>query len=119
LCRPIGASPGHASRGRSWRSRASRQPNGLEHGPVGPLIPDMAQSFGGGLQLVEVTTDELVRGLPKKQLWVAAAKREQAVTLVLAEVPEGWTAVLLDAQLKPEEAAFLKLRPGDVRRVTR
>jgi hypothetical protein len=97
----------------------ARQPSGPEHGPVGPVIPGMAQSFGGGLQMVEVTTDELVRGLPKKQLWVAAAKREQAITLVLAEIPEGWTAVLLDAQLKPEEAAFLKLRPGDVRRVTR
>jgi hypothetical protein len=36
----------------------------------------MAKSFAGGFQLVEVTTDELVRGLPKKQLWVAASKRE-------------------------------------------
>ena len=50
----------------------------------------MAQSFGGDFQLVEVTTDELVGGVPKQQLWVAAAKPEQAVTLVLAQVPEGW-----------------------------
>ena len=79
----------------------------------------MAQSFGDGLQLVEVTTDEFVRGVPKKQVWVAAAKPEQAVTLVLAEVPEGWTAVLSDARLKPEEAALLKMQPGDVRELTR
>jgi hypothetical protein len=79
----------------------------------------MAQSFGDGFQLVEVTTDELVGGVPKKQLWVAAAKPEQAVTLVLAEVPEGWTAVLSDARLKPEEAALLKMQPGDVRELTR
>ena len=76
----------------------------------------MAKSFAGGFQLVEVTTDELVRGLPKKQLWVAASKREHAVTLVLAEVPEGWTAVLLDIQLEP---GLLKMRPGAVRELTR
>jgi hypothetical protein len=79
----------------------------------------MAQSFGGDFQLVEVTTDELVRGVPMKQVWVAAAKPEQAVTLVLAEVPEGWTAVLSDARLKPEEAAVLKMQPGEVRELTR
>jgi hypothetical protein len=79
----------------------------------------MAQSFGGDFQLVEVTTDELVRGVPKKQVWFAVAKPEQAVTLVLAEVPEGWTAVLSDAPLKPEEAALLEMQPGDVRELTR
>jgi hypothetical protein len=79
----------------------------------------MAQSFVGGFHLVEVTTDELVRGLPKKQLWVAAAKREQAITLVLAAVPEGWTAVLLDTHLESEEAAQFNLRPGDVRELMR
>jgi hypothetical protein len=67
----------------------------------------MAQSFVGGFHLVEVTTDELVRGLPKKQLWVAAAKREQAI------------AVLLDTHLESEEAAQFNLRPGDVRELMR
>jgi hypothetical protein len=61
----------------------------------------MAQSFGG-FQLVEVTTDELVRGLPWKQVWVAAANCEQAIALVLAEVPEGWAAALSDTRLTPE-----------------
>jgi hypothetical protein len=80
----------------------------------------MAQSFGSEFQLIEVTTDGLgVRGLPKKQVWVAAAKPEQAITLVLAEVPEGWTAVLSDARLRPEEAALLKMQPGEVREIKR
>jgi hypothetical protein len=79
----------------------------------------MAQSFAGGFQLVEVTTDELVRGLPKKQLWVAAAEPEQAVSLVLAQVPDGWAAILLDIQLEPEEAALLRMMPGDVRELTK
>jgi len=95
-----------------------RNLNRLEHLPDGPHIPDMAQSFVGGFHLVEVKTDELVRGLPKKQLWVAATKRDQAITLVLAAVPEGWTAVLLDTRLEPEEAALLNSRPGDVRELT-
>jgi hypothetical protein len=96
-----------------------QQPDGLENATVGAHIPDMAQSFDGGFHLIEVKTDELVRGLPKKQLWVAAAKREQAVALVLAEVLEGWTAALLDTHLEPQEAALLKMQPGDVRELTR
>ena len=79
----------------------------------------MAQSFGNDFQLVEVTTDELVRGLPKKQVWVVAAKREQAIALVLAAVPVGGAAVLSDARLKPEETARLKIRPGAVRELKR
>jgi hypothetical protein len=75
----------------------------------------MAQSFDGHFQLVEVTTDELVRGIPKKQVWVVAAKPEQAIPLILAELPEGWSVVLSDAQLKPEEEALLKMQPGEVR----
>jgi hypothetical protein len=36
-----------------------------------------------------------------RQLWVAAAKAEQAVTLVLCEVPEGWTAAVTGERLAP------------------
>jgi hypothetical protein len=75
----------------------------------------MPQSFDGELQLIEVTTDEFVRGLPTIQVWVAAAHREQAITLVLAAVPEGWTAVISDVRLEPGEAALLKMQPGEVR----
>jgi hypothetical protein len=79
----------------------------------------MAQSFGDEIQLVEVTTDDLVRGEPKKQLWAAAAGSELAVTLVLAAVPEGWAAALSDVQLEPEEVAELKMQPGEVRELTK
>ena len=77
----------------------------------------MAESFGSEFTIVEVTADDFARS--HKQLWVAATKPEQAVTLVLAQVPEGWAAVLLDTQLKPEEAALLRIRPGDVRELTK
>ena len=53
----------------------------------------MGQSFGSRLTLVEVVTDGAA-GTSQRQLWVAAAKPEQAVTLVLCEVPEGWTAAV-------------------------
>jgi hypothetical protein len=79
----------------------------------------MGQLFGSGIQLVEVTTDELVRGVAKRQLWTAAAGSELAVALVLAAVPEGWAAALSDIQLKPEEVAVLKMQPGDVRELTK
>ena len=53
----------------------------------------MGQTFGNQCTLVEVRTDSFI---PKSQLWVAAAKPEQAVTLVLCAVPEGWTATIAD-----------------------
>jgi len=52
----------------------------------------MAESFGSEFTMVQVTADDWSAGRPKRQLWVAAAKPMQALTLVLAAVPEGWTA---------------------------
>jgi hypothetical protein len=75
--------------------------------------------MGQYFEVVEVTTDDLLRGLPKKQLWVAAAPPEQAIALVLAAVPDGWTAVLTDDQLEPDQVELLNLMPGDVRQLTR
>jgi hypothetical protein len=60
-----------------------------------------------------------VRGVPKKQLWIAAAPPEQAVDLVLAVIPEGWTAKLADGHLTTEEVELLKLPPGEVRELTK
>jgi len=79
----------------------------------------MGQSFGDQRTLVEVTTDSFVRGAPEKRLWVAAAKPDQAVTLVLCAVPEGWTASLADYRLSPEQEATLNLSPGEVRELTK
>jgi hypothetical protein len=77
----------------------------------------MCQSYGSECTLVEVATDSFVRGLPTTQLWVAAAKPDQAVTLVLCAVPEGWTAATTDRHLTPEQEALLNLTPGEVRQL--
>jgi hypothetical protein len=79
----------------------------------------MGQSSGNELTLVEVATDSSVRGFPKRRLWVAAAKPEQAITLVLCAVPLGWTASLADGRITPEQEAILNLKPGEVRELTK
>ena len=78
----------------------------------------MGQSFGSQFTLVEVATDNLA-GLPKKQLWVAAAKPDQAITLVLCAVPVGWTAAIADGRLASDQEAMLNLKPGEVRELTK
>jgi hypothetical protein len=77
----------------------------------------MAESFGSSFTIVEVTADDLSPSEPKKQLWIALAKPSQALTLVLAAVPEGWTAELLVQHLTEEQQRTLEglnLKPGDV-----
>jgi hypothetical protein len=91
----------------------------LSEGGDKPGFPAHIPSMGQYFEVVEVTSDDLLRGLPKKQLWVAAAPPEQAIALVLAAVPEGWTAVLTDDQLEPDQVELLNLTPGDVRELTR
>jgi hypothetical protein len=73
----------------------------------------MAESFGHEFTIVEVTSDSG----SATEIWLALAKPKQAVTLVLAAVPEGWTArilptVLTDKQQKTFEEVHLK--PGEV-----
>jgi hypothetical protein len=99
--------------GTSWNGDGSLRDAYNQQADI--AVPGMAQSFDCDLQLIEVTTDEFVSGLPTIQVWVAAAKPEQAITLVLTAVPEGWTAVISDVRLEPEEAALLKMQPGEVR----
>jgi hypothetical protein len=80
----------------------------------------MAESFGNEFTIVQVTADDLVG--PKKQLWVAAAKPSQALTLVLSAVPEGWTAQLAIGRLTPQQSKALlalQLQPGEVRKLTK
>jgi len=77
----------------------------------------MAESFGSSFTIVEVTPD---RGEGKSQMWVALAKPSQAVTLVLAQVPEGWTAEVVPALLTEEQQGLfqeLELEPGGVYRL--
>jgi hypothetical protein len=79
----------------------------------------MGQSYGTQFTLVEVTMDSSVRGIPRRQLWVAAAKPDQAITLVLCAVPVGWTASIADERLTPQQEAMIHLAPGEVRELTK
>lgn len=54
----------------------------------------MAESFGNSFTIVEVASDDAP---PAKRIWLALAKPSQALTLVLAAVPEGWTAEIVPA----------------------
>ncbi|RZN31276.1 hypothetical protein [Bradyrhizobium sp. Leo121] len=79
----------------------------------------MAESFGTEFTIVEVTADDAVTR-PTKQLWVAAAKPSQALTLVLTAVPEGWTAELATRHLTRQqlkELQNLHLTPGEVHKL--
>lgn len=76
----------------------------------------MAESFGNSFTLVEVTPYDG----SSKQLWLALAKPTQAVTLVLAAVPEGWTAEILPIVLSEKQQRTFEevnLKPGDVYRL--
>jgi hypothetical protein len=79
----------------------------------------MGQSFGDRITLVEVKTDISVRGVPKSRLWAAAANPEQALTLVLNVIPEGWAVSLSDESLTPEQEKILNLGPGEACELTR
>jgi hypothetical protein len=80
----------------------------------------MGESFGNKFTLVEVTSHDRVSGESSKQLWVAAAKPSQALTLVLMAVPIGWTAEIVGDCLTPQQLATLEnldLKPGEVRKL--
>ena len=68
----------------------------------------MAESFGSSFTIVEVTADDSSPREPRKQLWIALAKPSQALTLVLAAVPEGWTAELVVQHLTGEQQRTLE-----------
>lgn len=79
----------------------------------------MAESFGNSFTVVEVTADSLS---PEQQTWIALSKPDQALTLVLAAVPEGWTAEILELKLADKQQRMfeeLNLEPGDIYRVTK
>ena len=81
----------------------------------------MAESFGNAFTIVEVTADDFGTR-PRKQLWVAAAKPDQALTLVLSAVPEGWTARLAAERLTPKQLEALedlRLKPGEIYELTK
>ena len=81
----------------------------------------MAGSFGSGFTIVEVTADDWPAGRPRKEFWVAAAKPSEALTLVLAAMPEGWTAELVTDLVTQQQASLekLDLKPGEVCMLTK
>ncbi len=81
----------------------------------------MAESFGTEYTIVEVTADDAMTR-PSQQLWAAAAKPSQALTLVLTAVPEGWTAEVATGHVRLQqlkELQNLHLKPGEVHKLTR
>ncbi|MCA1453085.1 hypothetical protein I6F35_07600 [Bradyrhizobium sp. BRP22] len=77
----------------------------------------MAESFGNNFTVVEITADD-----NKTQVWIARAKPRQALRLILAAVPEGWTAEVLDIALTREQQKLfeeLDLEPGDVHKISK
>jgi hypothetical protein len=49
--------------------------------------------------------------------WAAAMPQAEAVAAVEQRLPPGWTAILTNRRLTPDEIASLKLRPGGVRQL--
>jgi hypothetical protein len=74
----------------------------------------MGQAWKTDIQIVEVRTDDYVRGLARKEYWAAAAAPEQAMMLVLAAVPDGWTVSLSESPARKLPAGF-KLEPGETK----
>ncbi len=77
----------------------------------------MAESFGKEFTIVEATSDSG----STTEIWLALAKPNQAVTLVLAALPEGWTARVLPSVLSDKQQKMFEevhLEPGGVYRLS-
>ena len=66
------------------------------------------------IYLVRVTTDDR-----EHRLWAAATSREQAVNRVLDEVPEGWTARLMDDRGDAGHDGLVGMKPDEIRELSR
>jgi hypothetical protein len=71
----------------------------------------MANAPAGGVYVVATSKGNMT------VYWAAATKQADAVATVERSLPPGWTAVLTDRRLTPEEIASLTLRPGGVRQL--
>jgi hypothetical protein len=63
---------------------------------------------------VRVTTDER-----EHRVWAAATTREEAVDRVLDQVPEGWTARLMDDRGETGPDALAGMKAGEIRELSR
>jgi hypothetical protein len=66
----------------------------------------------GPIQLVLVTPDDR-----DHEVWAAATSSEEAITKVLAAVPTGWSASLLEIKLTQLECEALRMQAGEVRKL--
>ena len=92
----------------------------IETGRRAASLAGMAESFGNAFTIVEVTSAD-ASSEPTRQMWLALAKPSQALTLVLAAVPEGWKAEIVPAVLTEKQQRLFEevsLKPGDVYRLT-
>jgi hypothetical protein len=64
------------------------------------------------IQLVLVTPDDR-----DHEVWAALTSSEEAISRVLAAVPTGWSASLLDIRVTPHESSQLKLQAGEIRKL--
>jgi hypothetical protein len=71
----------------------------------------MANTFAGGIYVVATSKGNMT------VYWAAATEQAQAVATVQQRLPPGWTAVLTDRRLTPDEIKSLKLPPGGVRQL--
>jgi len=68
-----------------------------------------------GIHLIRVLTDDCAH-----RLWIAAGSSpEEAVSLVLDAIPEGWSASLAQEQLTLAEVEGLDLKQGEAYEITR
>jgi hypothetical protein len=71
----------------------------------------MAESLGDSVYVVATSKGNMT------VYWAAATKQAEAVTTVQQRIPPGWTAILTDRRLTPDQVASLRLRPGGVRQL--
>ena len=71
----------------------------------------MANAPAGGIYVVATSRGNMT------VYWAAATEQAEAVATVQRRLPPGWTAVLTDRRLTPDEIASLRLRPGGVRQL--
>ena len=71
----------------------------------------MGNALAGGIYVIAATKDG------KREYWVAATIREEAVAAVQRELPPGWIATISDRRLTLQTIKNLKLRPNSVRKL--
>jgi flagella basal body P-ring formation protein FlgA len=75
------------------------------------MVVAMTDKLAGSIYVVATSKGNMT------VYWAAATQQSEAVAIVQKRLPPGWTAILTDRQLTPDQVTALKLRPGDVRQL--